>query len=225
MVDAVSSAAAAAGTSVADRMGGSRTRLADSEETFLQLLTVQLKNQDPLSPLDSNEFTAQIVQMTGVEQQLMTNDLLSMLVGMNDGGLASSVDLIGKAVTAETDDAVITDGAASWTYDLDRSATSVKYEIFNSQGTSVWSRTDNSVAGGERTLDWDGKTALGQQLPDGGVYTLKVTATGSGGETISTTTRTSGIATGVQTIDGQTVVSIGKLKIPVSSVIGVQASS
>jgi flagellar basal-body rod modification protein FlgD len=101
----------------------------------------------------------------------------------------------------------------------------VKYEILNSQGVSVWTRTDNSVAGGERTLDWDGKTALGQQLPDGGVYTLKVTATGSGGETISTTTRTSGIATGVQTIDGQTVVSIGKLKIPVSSVIGVQASS
>jgi len=225
MADTVSSAAAAAGTSVTDRLSSSRGRLADSEETFLQLLTTQLKNQDPLSPLDSNEFTAQIVQMTGVEQQLMTNDLLAMLVGMNDGGLAGSVNLIGQTVTAETDEAVLADGAASWTYEIDRNATSVKLEVLNSQGVSVWSQTDASVAGGEHTLDWDGQTTSGQQLPDGGTYTLKITATGSGGETINTSTRTTGIATGVQTIDGQTVVSIGKLKIPVSSVIGVQSAS
>ncbi|MDP1736881.1 MAG: flagellar hook assembly protein FlgD [Caulobacter sp.] len=224
MADAVSSAAAAAGASVSDKLNSSRGRLADSEETFLRLLTTQLKNQDPLSPLDSNEFTAQIVQMTGVEQQLMTNDLLAMLVGMNDGGLAGSVNLIGKTVTAETDDAVLTDGAANWTYEIDRSATNVKLEVLNSQGVSIWSRADASVAGGEHTLDWDGVTTTGQQLPDGGTYTLKVTATGSGGETINASTRTTGVATGVQTIDGQTVVSIGKLKIPVSSVIGVAST-
>jgi flagellar basal-body rod modification protein FlgD len=225
MVDAVSNAAAAAGASVTAQMNGSRARLADSEETFLALLTTQLKNQDPLSPLDSNEFTAQIVQMTGVEQQLMTNDLLAMLVGMNDGGLAGSVGLIGKTVTAQTDQAVLTDGAASWTYELDRNAANVKYEILNAQGVSVWSRTDTGVSGGEQSLDWDGANALGGRQPDGGVYTLKITATGSGGETINASTRATGIATGLQTIDGQTVVSIGKLKIPVSSVIGVQATS
>jgi flagellar basal-body rod modification protein FlgD len=224
MADAVSSAAAAAGASVSDKLNSSRGRLADSEETFLRLLTTQLKNQDPLSPLDSNEFTAQIVQMTGVEQQLMTNDLLAMLVGMNDGGLSGSVNLIGKTVTAETDDAVLSDGAASWTYEIDRNATNVKYEVLNSQGVSVWSKTDASVTGGEHSFDWDGVTTSGQQLPDGGTYTLRITATGSGGETINSATRTTGVATGVQTVDGQTVVSIGKLKIPVSSVIGVQST-
>ncbi len=224
MADAVSTTAVAAGNSVTDRLNSSRGRLADSEETFLRLLTTQLKNQDPLSPLDSNEFTAQIVQMTGVEQQLMTNDLLAMLVGMNDGGLSGSVNLIGKTVTAETANAALAEGKASWTYEIDRNAASVKYEVLNSQGSSVWSRTDASVAGGEHSLDWDGRTTSGQQLPDGGTYTLRVTATGAGGETINSSIRTTGVATGVQTVGGQTVVSIGKLKIPVSSVIGVQST-
>ena len=216
---------AAASNSVTDKLDSSRSRLADSEQTFLSLLTTQLKNQDPLSPLDSNQFTAQIVQMTGVEQQLMTNDLLKMLVGMSDGGLAGSVNLIGKSVTAESDQASITDGAASWAYDLDRNATSVKYEILNSAGSTVWSRTDASVAGGEHTLDWDGVTSAGQQLPDGGPYTLKITATGSGGETINASSHVSGVVIGVETIDGETVVSVGKLKIPVSSITGVASTS
>lgn len=216
---------AAASNSVTDKLNSSRSRLADSEQTFLSLLTTQLKNQDPLSPLDSNQFTAQIVQMTGVEQQLMTNDLLKMLVGMSDGGLAGSVNLIGKAVTAGSDQASIADGAASWAYDLDRNATSVKYEIVNSAGSTVWSRTDASVAGGEHTLDWDGVTSAGQQLPDGGPYTLKITATGSGGETINASGHVSGVVTGIETIDGNTVVTVGKLKIPVSSITGVASTS
>lgn len=216
---------AAASNSVNDKLNSSRSRLADSEQTFLSLLTTQLKNQDPLSPLDSNQFTAQIVQMTGVEQQLMTNDLLKMLVGMSDGGLAGSVNLIGKSVTAESDQASIADGAASWAYDLDRNAASVKYEILNSAGSTVWSRTDASVAGGEHTLDWDGVTSAGQQLPDGGPYTLKITATGSGGETINASSHVSGVVTGVETLDGETVVSVGKLKIPVSSITGVASTS
>ncbi len=216
---------AAASNSVNDKLNSSRSRLADSEQTFLSLLTTQLKNQDPLSPLDSNQFTAQIVQMTGVEQQLMTNDLLKMLVGMSDGGLAGSVNLIGKSVTAESDQASIADGAASWAYDLDRNAASVKYEILNSAGSTVWSRTDASVAGGEHTLDWDGVTSAGQQLPDGGPFTLKITATGSGGETINASSHVSGVVTGVETLDGETVVSVGKLKIPVSSITGVASTS
>ena len=112
MTSTIDPTATAAGASINEKLNSSRNRLASSEETFLALLTTQLKNQDPLSPLDSNEFTAQIVQMTGVEQQLMTNDLLKMLVGMSDGGLSGSVNLIGKAVTAETSQAVIADGAA-----------------------------------------------------------------------------------------------------------------
>ena len=225
MTSTIDPTATAAGASTTDKLNSSRSRLADSEETFLSLLTTQLKNQDPLSPLDSNQFTAQIVQMTGVEQQLMTNDLLKLLVGMSDGGLSGSVNLIGKAVTAQTDQAALTDGKANWAYALDRNATSVKYEIVNSAGSTVWSRTDPSVAGGEHSLDWDGVTTAGQKLPDGGTYKLKITATGSGGETINASSHVTGVVTGIETLNGETVLSVGKLKIPVSSVTGVQTTS
>jgi len=217
MVDAVS-----AGNAVLDKINSSRNSLADSKETFLALLTTQLKNQDPLSPLDSNEFTAQIVQMTGVEQQLLTNDLLAMLVGMNDGGLAGSVNLIGKTVTAATNEATLQDGQSAWTFDLGRAATSVKYEVLNSAGQTVFSRTDQSVGAGGRAFEWDGKTTQGTQLPDGGTYSLKITATGSSGETINSNIYTTGVASAVETLNGQTVVSIGKLKIPLSAISSVQ---
>ena len=127
MVDAVSSP-----NSVANRQATSRENLASSEETFLALLTTQLKNQDPLSPMDSNQFTQQIVQMTGVEQQLLTNDLLQMLVGMNDGGLTNSVNMIGKQVNTESSTATLTDGKADFTYNLPRAASSLKLEVVDS---------------------------------------------------------------------------------------------
>jgi len=73
--------------------------LANNFEGFLTLLTTQLKNQDPTSPLDTNQFTQQITQMTGVEQQLLSNQLLQQLVTAQ-GGLSSAANLIGETVTA-----------------------------------------------------------------------------------------------------------------------------
>src|SRR5437773_4696257 len=88
---------------IADKVNASASRLADAQQTFLKLLTTQLKNQDPLSPLDSNQFTQQIVQMTGVEQQLYSNQLLQQLVNQGGMGLSSSVGLIGKTVAMQGD--------------------------------------------------------------------------------------------------------------------------
>jgi flagellar basal-body rod modification protein FlgD len=212
---------AASAGSILNRVEDSRNRLADSEETFLQLLTVQLKNQDPLSPLDSNQFTQQIVQMTGVEQQLISNDLLTMLVGMNEGGLAGAVGLIGKSVSAQTPQSSLENSQAAWSYDLDRNAANMKLEIVNSLGQTVWSQDKTSVAGGSHDLVWDGKSDDGQVQPDG-LYTLKLTATGTGGETIGSSIAISGVASAVETVDGQTVVTVGKSKVPISSIVGVR---
>ncbi len=83
-------------TSTQAAVSGGGQRLAESFDTFLNLLTTQMKNQDPLSPMDSNQFTQQIVQMTGVEQQLLTNELLQRLVVASGDGVADAVSLIGK---------------------------------------------------------------------------------------------------------------------------------
>jgi flagellar basal-body rod modification protein FlgD len=75
--------------------------LAGNFQSFLTLLTTQLKNQDPLNPTDTNEFTQQITQMSGVEQQLLSNQLLQQLVS-SQGGVTSAANLIGDTVTAQS---------------------------------------------------------------------------------------------------------------------------
>src|SRR3982750_3131922 len=134
MVDSVASPQAAGAT---DSGALGRARLAENFDTFLSLLTTQLKNQDPLSPLDSNQFTQQLVQMTGVEQQLLTNDLLKKLVGNTATGVSTAVSMIGKEVRAERADAGMKDGKANWTYSLDRAADDVKIEVLNDKGAVV----------------------------------------------------------------------------------------
>jgi flagellar basal-body rod modification protein FlgD len=216
MVDSVSSSG-----SVLDRISDSRTRLADSTETFLSLLTTQLKNQDPLSPMDSSEFTQQIVQMTGVEQQLLTNDLLAALVGMSDGGLAGSVDLIGKTITAETNLANLADGQAHWGYGLPREAANVKLEVINSAGITVRTETLTGQAAGEKAFAWDGKNNAGIGQADGSYY-LRITATDASGTAMTPTQTLTGVASAVQSVGGSIVVTIGGAKVPISAITGVK---
>ena len=101
------------------RLNAGSVALFDNFETFLTLLTTQMKNQDPLSPLDSNEFTAQLTQMAGVEQQLLTNDLLTSLVAAQaGGGLDNASNYIGKNVTAAWTATSLENGEATWSYEL-----------------------------------------------------------------------------------------------------------
>ncbi len=216
MVDSVSSSG-----SVLDRISDSRTRLADSTETFLSLLTTQLKNQDPLSPMDSSEFTQQIVQMTGVEQQLLTNDLLAALVGMSDGGLAGSVDLIGKTITAETNLANLADGDARWGYSLPREAANVKFEVINSAGITVRTETLTGQGTGEQSFTWDGKNNAGIGQADGSYY-LRITATDASGTAMAPTQTLTGVASAVQSVGGSIVVTVGGNKVPISAITGVK---
>jgi flagellar basal-body rod modification protein FlgD len=212
MVDAVSNTAAAS----ADSSALGKARLAENFDTFLTLLTTQLKNQDPLSPMDSNQFTQQMVQMTGVEQQLLTNDLLKQLVGNNANGVSTAVSLIGKDVRAVSDDAAIKDKQAKWVYKLDAEAAQTKVEILDSTGRVVHAETlkdtDDNKAG-EHAFTWNGKAVTGKQLDEGGIYTLKLTPLDADGKAITSTTYVQGIVTGVEQQDGSTYVTINGGKV------------
>jgi flagellar basal-body rod modification protein FlgD len=216
--------AATSGTSVTDKVNNSRASLANNEQTFLKLLTTQLKNQDPLSPTDTTQMTSQITQMTGVEQQLVTNDLLTALVGMNtSGGISDAVNLMGKQVTAETDKSVLKDNAAAWTYTQGRSATSVKIEIVDKYDKTIRTVLPEDMSSGDHTFTWDGKSDDGTLQPAGGAYTIKVTATDGNGTAITTSSkgRIDGIVTKVTNESGANMVWIGDTKVPIDSVIGV----
>ncbi len=178
------------GNATIDKINNSRNSLANNEQTFLKLLTTQLKNQDPLSPTDTTQMTSQITQMTGVEQQLVTNDLLAALVGMSTGGgISEGVNLMGKQVTAETDKSVLKNKEATWSYTQSRAATGVKIEVLDKFDKVIATILPDDMSGGDHTFKWDGKSADGTQQPEGGEYTIKVTATDAEGSKITTTSK------------------------------------
>lgn len=217
MADAVSSAASSA---LSAKMDASRARLADSEETFMKLLTTQLKNQDPLSPMDSTQFIGQLVQMTSVEQQIYGNQLLESLVGQGSGSMQSAVGLIGKTVTAEGNTITLAPGGqAQWDYTLPSTATNATLSVVDASGRVVWTGAADKAAG-THDFNWDGKSNSGASLPPGD-YRLQVSATGSDGSTITPITYVTGTASAIELINGVPTVTIGKTKAPVSSVIGV----
>ena len=217
-------AVAATSNATTDKINNSRTSLATNEQTFLKLLTTQLKNQDPLAPTDTAQMTSQITQMTGVEQQLVTNDLLAALVGMSSGGgISEGVNLMGKQVTAETDKSLLKTGEASWSYTQSRSATAVKVEVLDKYGKTIATVLPDDMTTGDHTFKWDGKSTDGTQQPDGGEYTIKVTATDAQGSNITTTAkgRIEGVVTKVTNESGTNMVWIGDTKVALDSVIGV----
>lgn len=220
MVDAVTTT-----TEATTRLNTSRTSLVSNFETFLSLLTAQLKNQDPLSPLDSNEFTSQLTQMTGVEQQLLTNDLLtSLLAAQQSGGLTGATSYIGKDATAAWTATRLQDGEARWSYELGASAGSVELQVLDSSGQVVWTGPAPDRSEGTHDFSWDGRTTAGGQLADGGVYSLKVVAR-NGTSVVDSQVLTRGRVSGVEMYDGQPYLTIGSSIVPLSAVIGVEEPS
>ena len=213
MVDAVTSAAAAS--------SGGRARLAENFDTFLALLTTQLKNQDPLAPMDSTQFTQQLVQMTGVEQQLLTNDLLERLVANTGTGVATAVSLIGKEVRADSNLAALKDGKAEWTYKLDRAASDVKLEVLDSKGRVVRTIAPTDNKAGEHKFTWDGKSAAGAALGEG-TYALRITAKDSEGSAVVSRIYADGVVTGVEQADGRTMLSLNGVQVPWERIISIR---
>ncbi len=205
----------------ADTTALGRARLADNFSTFLSLLTTQLKNQDPLSPLDSNQFTQQLVQMTGVEQQLASNDLLKQLVSNTGSGIQTAVSLIGKDVSAVSDDAQLSNGKADWVYKLKLDAADTKIEVLNAKGAVVHAEAATDNKAGDHAFTWNGKDMNGNKLPDG-PYTLRVTAKDSTGAAVTSTNYVQGRVTGVEQLDGVTYITVNGGKIGWNTVTSVK---
>src|SRR4051812_47396809 len=151
-----------------------RQTIAGNFDTFLQLLTTQLKNQNPLDPLDTNQFTQQLVEFSGVEQQLKTNDFLSSLVTANANTTNSnSVGYIGKQVTASGVRSELVNGQAQWNFSLKDAAT-VTVNIKDADGNTVYTEKGNMQAGAG-TFTWDGTDNQGN-IKSPGTYSISMQA-------------------------------------------------
>jgi flagellar basal-body rod modification protein FlgD len=181
---AVSAAAALAPDTGAN--ANSRTRLSDNYDTFLVLLTAQLQNQDPLAPMDSTQFTQQLVQFSQVEQQIRTNEQLEGLVGHYQAASAgAALSYLGREALIESDTTTLANGAASWGYTLSAAAETVDLTVKDARGRVVYEGAGERGAG-SHLFNWDGRDRNGQPVP-AGTYRLSATAKGSDDAAIKTT--------------------------------------
>ena len=223
-VSSTASSTGNASTNAANLAAG-QANLSSSYSTFLTLLTTQLQNQDPTSPMDTNAFTQQLVAMTGVQQQLLTNELLQQMVTNSSGSVSNSVNLIGQNVTATTNNSTLSGGSATWNYSMPATAAQATATITNSAGTAVWSGSLSNLAAGNDSFSWNGQTLTGAQLPDGGTYSLAIAAADSTGAVITPTISISGVVKSLQTVNGVTQATVGVTQVPVSTITGVNSPS
>ncbi len=197
-------------------------QLSGNFNTFLTLLTTQLQNQDPLSPMDSTQFTQQLVEYSQVEQQINTNSNLQNLISLQQSGAsAAAVSYLGKNVTITNGNAALTTGAANWTYTLGTAASSTTLTVTNSSGQTVYTGPGSTTAG-SNTFSWNGQDNSGNQLPDG-TYTLAINATASNGSTVASTVSSTGVVSEINFSGTAPQLVIGSMTVPLSQVTSVQS--
>ena len=112
--------------------------LAGNFQTFLTLLTTQLQNQNPLDPLDTNQFTQQLVQFASVEQQLKTNDQLTSLVSLQQTAQSTqALGFVGKTAVVDGTTAALTNSSATWELSVPTNS-NVNISITSSTGQTVF---------------------------------------------------------------------------------------
>ena len=170
--------------------------LAGNFQTFLQLLTTQLQNQNPLDPLDTNQFTQQLVQFAGVEQQLKTNDQLTQLVSLQQTTQATqALGFVGKTAVVDGNTTALSSSKATWELNIP-SSSAVTVTIANSKGQTVFTGNYSASAGNNQPFTWNGQGSDGTQWPDG-LYTMTATAADSSGNPVAISTQVGGTVSSV----------------------------
>jgi len=149
----------------------------EQQSRFLTLLTTQLKNQDPLNPMDNAQMTSQLAQISTVDGiERLNATLSSMIDGQNQSQAVQAAMLVGHGVLVPSSAMRLTSGAAIAGYELSGPADAVKVEIKNASGLVVRTLQLGEQEAGITGFAWDGKNDAGAQLPDGN-YTAAVSAT------------------------------------------------
>jgi flagellar basal-body rod modification protein FlgD len=182
------------------------TGIADNFQTFLTLLTTQLQNQNPLDPLDTNQFTQQLVQFAGVEQQLKSNDQLKSLIEIEKSAQATqALVYVGNTVAVDGSKAQF-DTSATWNFQAEKD-TSATITITSSTGQTAFTGS-YALTQGNSSFVWDGKGNDGVQWP-AGTYTMTATGKDSSGNGVAISTEVQGIVDSVDLTSSPPLLSIG----------------
>jgi len=220
---AAAAASAASGTSSsASTSSGAQTAnnallsLSSNFGDFLQMLMTQLQNQDPTSPMDTNQFTQELVEFSGVEQQISTNSSLTQLIQLTQAGEAmQGAEMDGKQVTAQSNQLALQNGSATLNFTT-QTAEPVAIAVTNSSGQQVYATTLTSAVG-QNTWTWNGQDNNGTQQPDG-AYGIAIETTNASGAASAVPFTVTGTVTGVQSLSSGIQLQMGSVSVPFSAV-------
>ncbi len=213
-------AAAPSAPAIAKTGTGALSTLSGNFNDFLKLLMTQLQNQDPTSPMDTNQFTSQLVQYSSVEQQINTNSSLTKLIELQQGNeVLQSSALVGKSVQVTSDHIALQGGMGAVTFTT-AGPEPVAIGIYTEGGAKIRDATLTTKAGAN-TWQWDGRDNNGRAMPDGAYKTI-IGRVDAAGATQSVPFTVTGTATGVVRTGTALNVQIGSLNVPLSSVQGVK---
>lgn len=197
-------------------------QLAEDFDQFLQLLTVQMQNQDPLDPMDTKDMTNQIVQFSQAEQLINLNQKADSVVQMQLASMSGmALSYVGMDASYVSSEAYF-DGETpvEMAYSLSDEAASITINITNEAGDVVYTEDvdmDDSV----NSFTWDG-TNTGGETVEKGTYTVSVGALDIDGNAITTATVVTGRVKGVETQDGIAYLLIGERAVELGNVINAQ---
>lgn len=210
---------------VTSKAATAKASLFQTYDAFISLLTTQLKNQDPLSPMDSSKFTEQLVQFSGVEQSINQNKNLEQIISLMKGNQNSSaLGYIGHVVETEGATATTDGSGAAWTYTLPTSSVQTSLVVTDSTTGRVVYTADGETSAGRQTFEWNGKDNNGTALPPGS-YTLSVAATDQSDATIKAPITLGGLVSGVDNTNGEPMLMIGGMRVPAGKVLSVMSAS
>lgn len=201
-------------TAAASTANASAASLSGDFNTFLTLLTTQLQNQDPSNPLDTNQFTSQLVQFANVEQQIKSNTNLNTLIDLSKASsLYQASAMIGHELGVESSQLALQEGTAGLQISLAAPQT-VNITISSTSGATLYKTSLDGQRGGN-DWHWDGKTSAGRVLPDG-AYKVAVTSGADAATAVPFTVV--GKATGVSVNGATPTVAIDQISLPMSAI-------
>ena len=197
------------------------------KDDFLQLLVAQLTHQDPLNPMEDKEFIAQLSQFSSLEQlqnmnEAINNSLEWDYLQMQTINNTMATSLIGKEVKSNGNNLYLDDeNLPTINYTNAEHAESVTIQIMNMDGTVIRTLTQEDIAAGSNTIEWDGKDDNGERAAKG-FYTVSVTATNGDGEDFTPSTFIEGRVNGVVYRDGSAYLQVNGMEIPLADVTSIE---
>lgn len=192
------------------------------KDAFLTMMVAQLKNQDPLSPLEGTDFTAQLAQFSSLEQQIsMNTSLSSILAALNESSENSNIfDFIGKEITSDGNPVTVDSGevVSGGLFELDEPAT-LNVTVYDSNGTAIRQMNSGNelIKEGTYNIAWDGRDDKGYKVMDG-EYNYKVVALNDKGEYSTVSTSTTGLVSGITSYYGKNYLMVDGRRVDPSSV-------